>query len=143
MDIKNISILIVEDDELYALKLKNWAKEKAQKLEIVDNAERGSHFVSLLRPDIIFLDNQLPKLQGKEVIDLYKDISPESIIILMSASYNTNDVSEGAQNGADYLFDKKVTEKKDILNMIHRILESDNLEDKPTGWLWNLLTMKS
>lgn len=81
-----LQVLIIDDDEIYSLQLVNWLKPNVKRVEAADSAERGTFYVTSMKPDVILLDHELPKLNGKDVLDLYHDLSPESTVYLISAT---------------------------------------------------------
>lgn len=103
---KGGSVLVVEDDPIFGGVLKKYLETSYSNVECVESAERGSNFVSANKPSIIFLDNILPNLNGVEVIDVYKELSPKSIIIFMSSKLDVDQISQAIDEGADYVFDK-------------------------------------
>lgn len=103
----DLKILIIEDDLIYATKLSHWLDSTSKNVFVATSAEEGSQIASKITPDIIFLDNVLPGVNGKDSIEIFKKvICPNAYVVLMSAEYKINDVATGIQNGADHLFDK-------------------------------------
>ena len=136
MSYKKLSILIVEDDEIYSKKLATWlASFGVQNITAIKTAERASGIMSKLKPDVIFLDENLPLLKGSEVLSYYKERSPDSTIILMSADFKIDTVATAIQNGADYIFDKAKTDKESIFKIINAVVESKNKKNS----LWKIL----
>jgi DNA-binding NarL/FixJ family response regulator len=122
---QKISVLIVEDNEMYAIKLKSWLHFfEISTIQIVSTIEDTMAKIDLSQPDIIILDNYLPSVKGVDVIKLLKNASPDSSIILTSANFNVEDVAAAIQNGADHLFDKNTTEKEAFKIIIDKIISS-------------------
>lgn len=136
---KELSVLIIEDDTIYGNMLKDKLEQKVEKVALSESAEKASGIVSSMKPDLIFLDNILPKLQGVEVIELYKELSPESAIILMSGSYIVKDIAIAIQNGADYIIDKSLTQEVEIM----KIIETAVASKKKKGRFWRLMDLMS
>ena len=103
---KSLKILIIEDDSLFAAKINHFLTSSKNKVTIVDNVARGAHFVTSLKPDFIILDNKLPRTDGVEVIDFYRELSPNSKIILMSGNYTVEDIAIAIQKKVNYIFEK-------------------------------------
>lgn len=139
---KHQSILIIEDDELYALKLKKMLEKYAEEITISSSAENGSYFVSKLKPSIIFLDNQLPKVSGNDALELFKDLSPDSVIILMSATWDINEVAISIQRKADYMFDKLDFENKELELLMHALPQSE-IENRSIWRILDIFSLKT
>ena len=82
---KQLKILVIEDEKLI-----RWSLEKhlTSKGYIVFSAESGEEGIKLFeqnRPEIVFVDNKLPGLQGLDVILKLKSLDDESIIVFMTA----------------------------------------------------------
>lgn len=128
MKTTEVKVLIVEDELIFAKQLENWLKKKVSSVYISSNSENGSFYITQEKPDIIFLDNQLPGLNGIDVIEFYKEKSPNSILVLMSSVFNLEEISLALKKGADYVLNKR-NENEHGLNSI---LEA-SVKTKSTG----------
>lgn len=110
---KKPSALIIDDDQLFRTVIETMILPHTDLITSSPNAENGMYFVSSERPDFIFLDNQLPRLNGNEVVELYKEISPESQIILMSGAFKMDEVADAIEHKVDHVVTKRqLTEEK-------------------------------
>ena len=67
-----IKAIIVEDEKLARQRLKKLLIDHQDFIEVIgeaDNGEDGADLANKLRPDIIFLDIQMPILNGFEMLD--------------------------------------------------------------------------
>lgn len=128
-------ILIIDDDQLFAEKLKYDLASFSANVIIAHNAENGSHFVSSVKPELIFLDNKLPKLQGSEVLNLYKELSPKSKTILISGQFDMVEVVSAIENKADYILNKSEINNDKLKNTIEELTQEINKKQS----LWDLL----
>jgi len=97
----NLRALIVDDEELARQLLREYA-EDAGEVEIV--AECGNGFdavkaIGELKPDLVFLDVQMPKLDGFEVLEL---VDPPPAVIFVTA-YDQYAMRAFEENAVDYL----------------------------------------
>ncbi len=97
----NLRALIVDDEELARQLLREYA-ENAGGIEIV--AECGNGFdavkaISELKPDLVFLDVQMPKLDGFEVLEL---VDPPPAVIFVTA-YDQYAMRAFDEHAVDYL----------------------------------------
>ncbi len=101
MNTEKIRTLIIEDEEL-ARKLLRSYLEMNDDLEIVGECENGFEGVKAineLKPDLVFLDIQMPKITGFEMLELI-DHYPE---IIFTTAYDQFALKAFEYNAADYL----------------------------------------
>lgn len=129
--IKN-NILLIEDDEGDQILIKHIIEERKQicGLYIVENGEeafdfllvRGKYKNNLIRPDLIILDLNLPKMNGKEFLMEIKKNNALSIIpvIILSTSDYNKDIVECYNLHVSGYFVKSIhlTELTKIVNAI-------------------------
>lgn len=118
MNVKNIRILIIEDDLIYAEKLKYYLSTISDHIALVDTVARGSFLLSKNKIDFVFLDNQLPRINGLEAIQFFKEINPNVKIVLMSNQFDAVQKEEAKENNVDFIFDKQSLTKQQVINCI-------------------------
>jgi two-component system, OmpR family, response regulator len=133
---KKVRIFIVDDDLLYQESIFHYLNTELKNLQI----ERYSTGEELLKsiqyqPDFIILDYYLNSriaeaMNGVSVLKHINEISPESIVIMLSASDNIevalNTISHGAY---DYVV-KNESAYLRITNIIKNIIKRDKLHYK-------------
>ena len=93
---------IIIDDEKLARDLVREYLESIEEIEILDECSRGSEAIekiNKLRPDLIFLDVQMPGMTGFEVLD---EIDHEPFVIFTTA-YDQYAIKAFEKNAVDYL----------------------------------------
>ena len=111
------SALVIDDDKDLCLLLKSFLETIITSVECADNLHSGLNAIAKLKPDVIFVDNNLPDGQSAHFIPQMKRISPASMIILISALDN---FTENAKEfGADGFLPKPLT-----LDNIRNVLRS-------------------
>ncbi len=96
-----IRALIIDDEELARELVKNYIKD-FEEIEIVGECANGFEGIKSIqecKPDLIFLDIQMPKLNGFEMIELLDDI-PEVVFI---TAHNQFAIKAFELNAVDYL----------------------------------------
>lgn len=78
-------ILIIDDEKDLCLLLKSYLTQKHHEVFVSNRLQEGLEKASELRPDIIFLDNNLPDGQGWDKATLLQEEFPDMHLILMSA----------------------------------------------------------
>lgn len=95
--------VILIDDELLAIKrLEKLLKPFEKDLEIVAKATNGEDAISMIdefKPDVIFLDIQMPELNGFEVLERIK----HQPFVIFSTAYDEYALRAFETNSIDYL----------------------------------------
>jgi len=116
-----IKAVIIEDEEP-ARKILRYYLEKIEKIEILaecGDGLSGLKAISEIKPDLIFLDIQIPKLNGFEMLELIQE-KPE---IIFTTAYDQYAIKAFELNAIDYLmkpFSQKRLEEA-VIKAINRI----------------------
>jgi two-component system, LytTR family, response regulator len=119
---ETIRTIIIEDEALARNLLKNYLKDQ-DRIEIVAECENGFDglkAINELKPDLVFLDVQMPKLTGFEMLELL-DYRPE---IIFTTAYNQFAIKAFEQHAVDYLL--KPFPKERLLVAVERAIEKIN-----------------
>ena len=114
-----LKTLIIEDEELARDLLKSYLKDHP-KVELIgecENGFEGIQKINELKPDLVFLDIQMPKITGFEMLELL-DHKPE---IIFTTAYDQYALKAFDFNAVDYLL--KPFSKDRLLKAIERITE--------------------
>jgi two-component system LytT family response regulator len=98
---EQISVLIIDDERLARDIVKKYL-EKSNKINVIgecSNGFEGIKSINELKPDIIFLDIQMPKLTGFEMLELL-DHQPE---IIFTTAFDQYAIKAFEVNATDYL----------------------------------------
>lgn len=125
---RKISVLIIEDEELAQRRISKLLSQfgRFEVLQICDNGEDGLETIGKLKPDVIFLDIEMPKLNG---IDLVKRLpfNAKPIIVFITA-YNKYAVEAFEFFALDYLLKPFTIERfTTTINRIEKSLESKGM----------------
>lgn len=94
-------VLIIDDEQLARDLLKSYLS-KDSRLEIVgecSNGFEGVMAINELKPDLVFLDIQMPKITGFEMLELLNDHP----VIIFSTAYEEFAIRAFEANAVDYL----------------------------------------
>lgn len=125
---------IIVDDEPLALEGLKLRLEKIAELEVIGEASDGDQAIQLcqtLNPDVIFLDLQLPGLNGIEVVQaLQSDILP--MVVFVSA-YGEYAIDAFELNAIDYILKPANLGrlKKTVARILERRDTEKNTKEKP------------
>jgi len=98
---KKLATIIIEDEKPARDLLKAYLEEYEQ-MEIIgeyDNGFEGLKAVNEKKPDVIFLDVQMPKLTGFEMLEVLEH-NPE---VIFTTAYDQYAIQAFEQNAVDYL----------------------------------------
>jgi DNA-binding NtrC family response regulator len=101
---RQISILIVDDEESVRDSLYNWFIEDRYSVECAENAKEALSILELHPFDIILADIKMPGMDGLEMLKRIKTLRKESIVIIMTAFATIDTAVQALKDGAfDYV----------------------------------------
>lgn len=127
---EKLQTLIIEDEELARNLLRSYLKDHPD-IEIIGECENGFDGVKAIndkKPDLVFLDIQMPKITGFEMIELL-DHKPQ---IIFTTAYDQYALKAFELNAVDYLLKPFSKERmlKAIEKVKHHIQNAENPADK-------------
>ncbi|MBN1986234.1 MAG: LytTR family transcriptional regulator DNA-binding domain-containing protein [Prolixibacteraceae bacterium] len=114
-----LTTVIVEDEELARNLLKSFLKTM-DNIEMVGECENGFEGVKVineLKPDLVFLDIQMPKITGFEMLELLEH-KPQ---IIFATAYDQYALKAFEYNAADYLL--KPYSKDRLAEAVDKVVE--------------------
>lgn len=117
-------IVIIDDDELavdnLAFELK--AYQQFQIEGIAKNGASGKKIIFKTMPDLVFLDVELPDMQGSELLNLIRNEVTWNMQIIFYTAYNKYMLDAIRGSAFDYLL--KPIDKQDLSDMMKRFIET-------------------
>jgi len=117
---KKLTALVVEDEtvanELLSSTFKNFFAE-------VSSALNGKDALALYeknKPDIVFVDIIMPEMDGIELSRKIREMNPNQIIIVISASNDIQKISESVEIGVNSFIQKPIDTKK-IIELLNNV----------------------
>jgi CheY-like chemotaxis protein len=104
-------IVFCEDDPMIQKLVQAALRSSGHELHLASDGEEGLALIRSVRPDIIFSDVSMPKLDGYQLGDALK-ASPETALIplvFVTASVQRSQVAEAALHGAAGVLPKPFT----------------------------------
>jgi two-component system chemotaxis response regulator CheY len=102
MDIpKKPSVLVVDDDRMMQELLKFMLRSESY--PIVGQASNGADAVMQcleLKPDIVLLDINMPKMDGIQALEEIRKASPATMVLMVSGDATIDKVKEALEKGA-------------------------------------------
>jgi DNA-binding response OmpR family regulator len=121
-------ILIVDDEVHIKMLLEQTLEELEDEFEVdlytASDGEEGLEFIRSKRPDLVFLDIMMPKMNGYEVCRIIKDDTSltDVKIILLTAKGQEVDRKQGLELGA-MMYMTKPFDPDEILRVSKELLE--------------------
>ncbi len=121
-------ILLVEDEEMLSLIIKDLLVIKKFTVEISGNGKDAIRKFDQFKPNLVVLDIMIPGISGYEVATYIRKKNSKIPIIFLSAKSQTSDVLKGFEiGGNDYL--KKPFSMEELLARIEVLFNSSNATD--------------
>jgi len=97
---ENVSILLIDDNDITREVLR--VVLRSERYNVVGEATDGGTGLDMalkLRPHIILLDVVMPKISGLEILPKIKDMLPDTMVLMVTASKDNETVSEAVKAG--------------------------------------------
>ena len=121
MQVNLTNILVIDDVEAIrtfsSLVLKRMGYEF---VETADSAEVAIEKVQHVAFDLILLDINLPSMTGLELLKHLRTKSPNSKVVMCSASSSDNNIRQAIEDGAEGFLVKPVTPTS-LVSLLHRL----------------------
>lgn len=124
---EKLQTLLIEDEELARNLLRSYLKDHPD-VEIIGECENGFDGIKSInekRPDLVFLDIQMPKITGFEMIELL-DYRPQ---IIFTTAYDQYALKAFELNAVDYLL--KPFSKERLLAAVEKVKQRIQNADEP------------
>ena len=121
--IKNLKILLVDDDEWIRDSLSLFFETEGCNLQTFETAEEGMEAVKHQAYDIVISDYKLPGMDGLEFLRRIKERLPKAIEILITAYGNYEIVREAKNIGVQDIISKPFT-SENVEMSLARIIEN-------------------
>jgi DNA-binding NtrC family response regulator len=123
---KLLKILIIDDEQLIRWSLEKHLTGRGFQVYTAETGEEGIRLFNANNPDVVFVDNRLPKMQGHEVIQKMKAIDDDALIIFMTAYGTIENAVKAMKLGASDYINKPFT-FKEIDFIIDEVIEKRKL----------------
>lgn len=108
-------IVIIDDDEKALSNIHEMLIDypDLKILGMASNAQQGMELLINYQPDILFLDIELPDINGMEFLDIVKKKFPELYVIIFTGKYNNYQDEVFEHNENDYLLKPVLSQELD------------------------------
>lgn len=119
-------ILLIDDDSSCNFFHERLLKKMdcVESIEVASNGKEGLDFLKSKknRPDIIFLDINMPKMNGWEFLEEYEKLSEEEkskiIVVMLTSSLNPDDRTKAENFGTVKAFNPKYLDKEAVEKLL-------------------------
>ena len=109
ISLKQIKILLVEDDQISRVAVKTWLSDKGHEIVIAENGKKAVEYLEENSVDVILMDVHMPEMDGVEATRTIKEKNLSSApIIGMTASVMNEERTNYIEAGMDVLIEKPV-----------------------------------
>jgi len=126
MSKKTVRVIITDDEQPACNRLRLMLEELDADITVIGEASDGKEAIGMVRdeePDLLFLDIQMPVLDGFDVIDLLGDDCPPVIFV---TAYDEYAIKAFDVHAVDYLL--KPVRKERLLESVKRITENNRVD---------------
>ncbi len=116
-------VLIADDSSYNRTLLAAILRKKNLQIEMAEDGEDAITKFANVNPDIVFLDNLMPKINGLDALKEMKKIDPNCIGVMLTALSSAEDVQQAEEAGASGYLLKPFDPKKifDVLKKFNII----------------------
>ncbi len=129
--------IIIDDEELCTNLLENYIKTKFTSFEVVavcNSSTEGLKKINELQPELLFLDIDMPKMNGFQLLDKIKTINFK---LVFTTAYNEYALKAFKYSAIDYLL-KPIT-MVDFVETVERIMkQQNNINSLQTNYLHDI-----
>lgn len=107
---QEIKIIIAEDHELVRIGIKRilFSEKRIKILAEAEDGKMAFELIRIYRPDIVLLDISMPLLNGLELTKMIKEHFPETIILMLTAHEDYQNIERALSAGADGYLSKDI-----------------------------------
>jgi len=127
---KKPSAMVVDDDRMMQELLRFILRNESYPL--VGNATNGADAViqcGELKPDVVLLDINMPKMDGIQALEEIRKASPETLVLMVSGDSTMEKVKEALDKGAAGFVVKPI-KPSSVLDKITSCIKNKNSADK-------------
>jgi CheY-like chemotaxis protein len=106
MDNRNIKILLVDDEADFIQAMSYWFKSKGYSVLSAGNGQEALKLIKESPPDIVFLDINMPVMDGYQTLKCIREFNQDLPVIIISAYVDDQRARDTVRYGVSGIFYK-------------------------------------
>ena len=103
---KDIKILLVDDEQDFTQPMSFWFESKGYSVIVASDGQSAIQMIKSKKPDIVFLDLNMPVMDGIETLKRIRKFNKEIPVIIISAYVDPQKIAEMKPYGISGVFYK-------------------------------------
>jgi two-component system NtrC family response regulator len=132
MAAQDTKVLLVDDEMDFTQPMSFWLKSKGYSVLVADNGQRALGIIKEEKPDIVFMDLNMPVMDGVTTLKKIREFNKDIPVIIISAYVEDKRVSEASPYGVSGVF-YKGGDFQDGLTLLESALRTHKQLRKPEG----------
>ena len=117
------SILIVDDQKFFCSSLEDFLREEGYEANSVHNGYDAIEEVKKNQHDIVFLDVNMPGIDGIKTLSRIKKINNDQIVIMITARDDMDTITKSLKEGANDYMQKPIANEQ-LLRILNSVKKS-------------------
>ncbi|RMF94517.1 MAG: response regulator [Candidatus Schekmanbacteria bacterium] len=122
-----ISVLVIEDDEVFKQFLKKFLKEKGMNVSLASNGLEGLAKIEKQHFDLIITDLKMPKMNGMDFLKELKNKKGNDVAVIVLTAYGEMDNYVQAIDWGVYEFLHKPVDVEVLSEIIEKAVSERNI----------------
>mgnify|MGYP000305890012 CR=1 FL=1 len=124
---EGLNILLAEDNRINQKVFNAIVKPTKATIRIASDGVKAVDEVATLLPDVIFMDIQMPNMDGIQACEIIKDLHPGIPIIALTANVMAHDIEKYKQTGFDHCLGKPVN-LQEVYALLQQLLTHSKVD---------------
>lgn len=121
-EVSDTAILVIEPDDETAKPMREALKQEGYRVTLTDSPHTALELVEQIRFDLIFIDVELPSMNGLELYLAIKKLTPTAVTIMIAGmDEEFESIAREAVQKTAYAFVKKPLELDYVLGMLRKV----------------------
>mgnify|MGYP006305931777 CR=1 FL=1 len=123
-------ILSIDDEPSFTDILKQYFEPRGYSIDITSSGDEGIELMSCNKYDVILLDLKMVGLDGDEVMEVMRRMSPEAKIIFITAYSDSGKTRERVMSRGAYAYvEKPLNSLKSLEDLVNKAFVSEEQEE--------------